>query len=126
MNPEWSPIEIEYKEISQNKKTLDNIITGKSPALIIRNFYNNDSCKILVQRIEKETFGNNEKMKKIGVSLASFISRKTEYFLQAEIVRKKMFRAITKIRDKFGYASIQFGEIVTKQRNVAASFFGMR
>ena len=90
MNPRWDPIEIEYKEINQNEKTLDNIITGKSPALVIRNFYNNDSCDTVVQRIEKKSFENNEKMKKIGVSLVSFVSRKTEYFLQADTVRKTM------------------------------------
>jgi len=64
----------------------------------------------------------------VGIHLTKFnpFFEQEEIFEDDEIKRKKMFRAITKIRDKFGYASIQFGEIVTKQRNVAASFFGMR
>ena len=46
--------------------------------------------------------------------------------VRENILRKKMFRAITKIRDKFGYSSIQFGEMTTKKRNVEPTFFGMR
>jgi DNA polymerase IV len=64
----------------------------------------------------------------IGIHLTKFNAffEQEEIFEDEEIIRKKMFRAITKIRDKFGYSSIQFGEVVTKKRNVAASFFGMR
>jgi DNA polymerase IV len=64
----------------------------------------------------------------IGIHLTKFNAffEQEEIFEDEEILRKKMFRAITKIRDKFGYSSIQFGEIVTKKRNVGASFFGMR
>ncbi len=64
----------------------------------------------------------------IGVHLTKFneFYEQEEIFQDEEIIRKKMFGAITKIRDKFGYSSIQFGEIATKKRNVAASFFGMR
>jgi len=64
----------------------------------------------------------------VGIHLTKFspFCEQEEIFEDEEIIRKKMFRAITKIRDKFGYSSIQFGEITTKKRNVAASFFGMR
>ena len=99
MNLQWNPIEIEYKEIGQNKNTLEKIITGESPVLIIRNFYNNDSCKIIAQRIERKTFEKNEKIKKIGVSLVSFISRKTEYFIQANAFRKTLRRVFLGLED---------------------------
>ncbi|MDX1700922.1 MAG: DNA polymerase IV [Melioribacteraceae bacterium] len=64
----------------------------------------------------------------IGIHLTKFNSffEQEEIFEDEELKRKKMFRAITSIRDKFGYASIQFGEIVTKKRKVAANYFGMR
>lgn len=64
----------------------------------------------------------------VGIHLTKFspFCEQEEIFQDEEIIRKKMFRAITKIRDKFGYSAIQFGEITTKKRNVAASFFGMR
>lgn len=64
----------------------------------------------------------------VGIHLTKFspFCEQEEIFQDEDILRKKMFRAITKIRDKFGYSAIQFGEITTKKRNVAASFFGMR
>ena len=99
MNLQWNPIEIEYKEISANRNILEKIITGESPALIIRNFYNVDSCKTIVQRIETRTFENNVKLKKIGVSLVSFISRKTEYFVQANTLRKTIRKVFSGLED---------------------------
>jgi len=99
MNLQWNPIEIEYKEISQNKKTLEKIIMGESPALIIRNFYNKNSCKTIAQRIKTKTFEKNEKMKKIGVSLVSFIPRKTEYFFQADALRKTIRQVFSGLED---------------------------
>ncbi len=64
----------------------------------------------------------------IGIHLTKFtpFCEQEEIFQDEEIIRKKMFRAITKIRDKFGYSSIQFGEMTTKERNVESTFFGMR
>ncbi|MCW8848433.1 MAG: DNA polymerase IV [Melioribacteraceae bacterium] len=64
----------------------------------------------------------------IGIHLTKFnpFCEQEEIFQDEEIIRKKMFRAITKIRDKFGYSSIQFGEMTTKKRNVDTPFFGMR
>lgn len=99
MNLQWNPIEMEYKEIGQNKKTLEKIITGESSALIIKNFYNDDSCKTIAQRIEAKTFENNQKIKKIGVSLVSFISRKSEYFIQADALRKTICELFSDLED---------------------------
>ncbi len=99
MDLQWNPIEIDYKEITQNKNTLEKIITGDSPALIIRNFYNNDSCKTISKRIETQAFENNQKMKKIGVSLVSLISRKAEYFTQADALRKTVRQIFSGLED---------------------------
>jgi DNA polymerase IV len=64
----------------------------------------------------------------IGIHLTNFneFAEQEEIFEDEEMRRKKMFRAITKIRDKFGFASIQFGGILTSKRNVKVNFFGMR
>lgn len=96
---QWNTIEIEYKDIAQSKNALEKIITGDSPALLIRNFYNNDSCKTVSQRIETRTLENNEKIKKIGVSLVSFISRKAEYFSQADALRKAVREVFSGLED---------------------------
>lgn len=99
MNLQWNPIEIDCKEIGQNENIIEKIIAGESPALIIRNFYNNDSCRTISKRIETKTFENNEKMKKIGVSLVSFISRKGEYFVQADALRKTVRQVFSGLED---------------------------
>ncbi len=64
----------------------------------------------------------------IGIHLTNFseFAEQEEIFENEEIRRKKMFRAVTKIRDKFGYAAVQFGGILTNKRNVEVDFFGMR
>ncbi|MCB9206553.1 MAG: DNA polymerase IV [Ignavibacteriales bacterium] len=64
----------------------------------------------------------------IGIHLTKFseFAQQEEIFEDEDIKRKKMFRAITKIRDKFGYSSIQFGGKLTNKRNVEAHYFGMR
>jgi DNA polymerase-4 len=64
----------------------------------------------------------------IGIHLTKFseFSEQEEIFEDEEIIRKKMFRAITKIRDKYGYSSIQLGGILTNKRNVETHYFGMR
>jgi hypothetical protein len=99
MNLEWNPIEIEYEKIVQNNNLLEKIITGESPALIIRNFYNGDSCKTISKRVEIKTFEHDEKIKKIGVSLVSFISKKSEYFIQAEKLRKTVRQVFSGLED---------------------------
>ena len=99
MNFKWNPIEIDYKEIGQNENILEKIITGESSALIIRNFYNDDSCKTISKRIEVKTFEDNEKMKKIGVSLTSYISNKAEYFVQADALRKTVRQVFSGLED---------------------------
>ena len=77
-------------------------------------------------------FRNNYKrrvsVRLIGIHLTNFNEFCEQEFLfeDEEIKRKKMFRAITKMRDKYGYAVLQFGEMTTNKRNVEASFFGMR
>ena len=64
----------------------------------------------------------------IGIHLTNFneFTEQEEIFENDEVKRKKMFRAVTKIRDKFGYSSIQLGGILTNKRNVDAHYFGMR
>ena len=64
----------------------------------------------------------------VGIHLTKFneFIEQEEIFQDEEAVRKKVFKAVTKIRDKFGYSSIQFGGILTSKRKVEAHYFGMR
>jgi hypothetical protein len=86
----WSTITIDSKEIEQNKKRINEIVEGRYSALIIKNFYDVNSCKAIIQRINSKIQNSDYKTKKIGVSLISYINQKKDYFLQAEAIRKTL------------------------------------
>ena len=85
----WAPIDIEYKELENNRKKIFEIINGKKPALIIRNFYDRKSCNEIVNNTKKISYNQTENkiIKKIGVSLLSHLTKKSEYFSEAEKAR---------------------------------------
>jgi hypothetical protein len=85
----WPSITIDYAEIQNNKKKLNEIIDGKFSVLIIKNFYNVNSCNTIIQRINSNT-KNQDCRTKIGVSLVAYANRKTEYFIQANLARKTL------------------------------------
>jgi hypothetical protein len=53
----------------------------------------------------------------VGVSKFSKFSEQQELFEWEEIKRRKMLRAVTKIRDKFGYESVMFGMIESDKKS---------
>ena len=55
----------------------------------------------------------------IGISLSKFskFSEQQELFEWEEIKRKKMLRAVTRIRDKYGYESVMFGSVERDKRS---------
>ncbi|MGY5152530.1 MAG: 2OG-Fe(II) oxygenase [Candidatus Nitrosopumilus sp. bin_6a] len=85
----WPSITIDHTKIQQNNKKINEITEGKFSVLIIKNFYDVDSCNTIIQRINSNA-ENQEGATKIGVSLVSHITRKKEYFIQANIVRKTL------------------------------------
>ena len=90
----WKPIEIDIKQISQNKNSLKKIINGESPALIIKNFYELENFLTAINRVK------NEKMnKKIGVSLLEYINKKQNYFEDAEKARGTIRKIFSEIED---------------------------
>ena len=62
----------------------------------------------------------------LGVKLAKF----NEFFEQGQLfeekaeTRKRMLRAVTKLRDKFGYETIQFGRMDQKSKRMSNPFKG--
>jgi len=55
----------------------------------------------------------------IGVGLSKFseFSEQQELFEWEEIKRKKMLRAVTRIRDKYGYESVMFGSVESGKKS---------
>jgi DNA polymerase-4 len=54
----------------------------------------------------------------VGVSRFSKFSEQQELFEWEEIKRRRMLRAVTKIRDKFGYESLIFGSVDHDKRSL--------
>ena len=100
MEEKWIPIEFDYKNLNENKEKISEIIEGKKPALIVRNFYGPELCKIAVNRTKKYSNNKNQKnFKKIGVSLLSFLTQKSDYFSQADAARKTLRSIFDGIED---------------------------
>jgi DNA polymerase-4 len=54
----------------------------------------------------------------VGVSKFSKFSEQQELFEWEEIKRRKMLRAVTKIRDKYGYEVLMFGSVDHDKRSM--------
>ena len=77
MSKIWPTITITSKDIEENKKCLNEIIEGR--------------CKTIIQRINTKKFNKKDHItKKIGISLISYVNRKSHYFVQADSIRKTL------------------------------------
>jgi len=106
----WPSITIEHTKIQQNNEKINEITEGKFSVLIIKNFYDANSCNIITQRINSN-LENQEGTKKIGVSLVSHITRKTEYFIQANFARKTLREIFFGVEDPMKKIHDLLGEI---------------
>lgn len=101
MKKEWVPLEFDYKDLKKNQNKLSEIIEGTKPALIIRNFYDVGLCQIVAKNTKDLLSFTDEKQihKKIGISLLSFLTHKSDYFHQAKSSRKTLRKIFEKIED---------------------------
>lgn len=79
--------------------SLQSIISGKIPAIVIRNFYDEKSCQTIVNRIKNHSQGNfqNGKLRHIGPFLMSHTTDKKKYFedaKQSQIIFERIFFGI--------------------------------
>lgn len=101
----WKPLELNYDSIKNGSQFLHQISDGFRPALVIKNFYDTNSCKIIVDRIKDISYydyGTGE-IKKIGVFLMAYLTRKYDYFTDAknsEVTFKTMFDKLEDPRKK--------------------------
>lgn len=85
----WEPL-IVYKS---DWKKIDyySLISGKIPAIILKQFYEKDYCKSIVNRILGIPTDNfqNGKLNHIGPFLMSYATKKRDYFEQAKSTQSK-------------------------------------
>jgi len=72
----------------------------------------------------EKNFTRRVSIRLIGIRLTKFseFAEQEILFQDKDIMRKKMFRAVTKIRDKFGYNSINFGILNSSSKKHFNSF----
>lgn len=80
----WSPQIIHYNE-SKNID-LHSLISGKVPAIILKEFYDKKYCDSLIQKIKEISYESfqNGKLQHIGPFLMSYATKKEQYFAQAK------------------------------------------
>ena len=76
---------------SQAKKVnLEHVLSGKIPATVIHNFYDEKYCKTIADRVESHSQDNfqNGKLRHIGPFLMSYATSKKKYFEDAKQSQK--------------------------------------
>ena len=84
----WKAPFINKSEI--NEINIESILSGSIPAIIIKNFYDEKSCKTIQTRISNQNLEDFQKGKSrhIGPFLMSYITKKKEYFEKAKQSQK--------------------------------------
>lgn len=84
----WEFITLKKSQITE--MNIESILSGKNSALVIKNFYDENTCKTLVNRIKNyySSVSNIKKSKHIGPFLMSYITTKEEYFEDSKQLQK--------------------------------------
>ncbi len=76
----------------EEKPRIQNIVNGKNSAIIIKNFYDKNSCKKACTNIKQYSIHNYEEgvIKKIGVFLSAYLQRPNDYFKDVQKSKNKV------------------------------------
>ena len=90
MNTSWNPLVYDYKKPEKFK--IENLIDGKNPAVVIKNFYERKSCQFACSKIKNYSIHNHEEglIKKIGVFLSAYLQRPDAYFNEVNVSQNKI------------------------------------
>jgi len=93
----WEPLEINHSQLDEI--SLESVMSGKIPAIVIRNFYDEKTCQIVANRIKNYSLNDfqNGKLMHIGPFLMSHTTDKKKYFEDAKealITFEKIFFGI--------------------------------
>lgn len=82
----WKCKNIEKVNPVHDKLILEELCTGKIPALIIRNFYRKEICEKITKRVSGFSifYHGDSYLKKIGVFLSAYLNQKEQYFVDAK------------------------------------------
>ena len=84
----WEPQIVDYSKV--RTVDIDSLLSGRIPAIVVKNFYKKDLCRKIITRIEnckKNYFLNGQSMH-IGTFLMAYATQKELYF---EDVKKNQY-----------------------------------
>ena len=93
----WKPWVVDYSQAGWI--SLEHLISGKIPMVIIRNFYDKKSCQAAVEKIKKHDQARfqNGKLRHIGPFLMAHVTDKKKYFqdaIEAQTALEEIFYGI--------------------------------
>ncbi len=80
----WESVAVNASQAYENY--LEHVLSGKIPAIVIRNFYDEKYCKTIANRVEnnsRDSFQNG-KLSHIGTFLMAHVTSKEKYFEDAK------------------------------------------
>jgi len=95
----WEPLVLRYSQL--NKINLESILSDKIPAMVIRNFYDEENCQMIASRIKnyKQSDFQNGKLKHIGPFLMSHTTNKKKYFEDAKDAQREFEKIFDGIKN---------------------------
>lgn len=80
----WSPVRIDFDD--GKNINLNSLVSGKVPAIILKDFYDEKYCRSLTNKIQEISFESfqNGKLHHIGPFLMSYATKKEQYFAHAK------------------------------------------
>ena len=84
-----------------NEVNLEHVLSGKIPATVIPNFYDEKYCKTIANRVENHSQDNfqNGKLRHIGPFLMSYATSKKKYFEDAKQSQRTFERIFCGIKN---------------------------
>lgn len=88
----WTPLVVQKSDL--HKVDCQSLISGRIPAIILKGFYDKNTCQSIVNKIMTSPYGESKKkiLNHIGPFLMSYTTNKTEYFIQAQKTQKNFSR----------------------------------
>ena len=110
----WEAKSLTIEEM--DKSSIDSVLVGKVPALIIKEFYSKLACKKLLDEIENQKTNkfSNDELNHLGPFLMAYTTNKTKYFQDAKNTNQIFNNIFDKIQNPMQKIHEMFKQIFPK------------
>ncbi len=83
--------------------TIQEILDGKIPALLIKNFFTPQTCDKIIRKISNFSVFEHgtSNLKKVGIFLSSYLNKKEKYFPDAQISNQEISKIFSSTGDPY-------------------------